>query len=104
MNGVMERSKDEYFLVIFVIHNNQWRRILLKEREEIVSEKWKRIMKMLKKRRREKRKKKVFELFSFGLFYCCSLIRNILFIDLDTIYFDYEGMNSTMKIRKTFEM
>lgn len=104
MNGVMERSKDEYFLVIFVIHNNQWRRILLKEREEIVSEKWKRIMKMLKKRRREKRKKKVFELFSFDLFYCCSLIRNILFIDLDTIYFDYEGMNSTMKIRKTFEM
>lgn len=101
---MMERPKDEYFLVIFVIHNNQWRRILLKEREEIVSEKWKRIMKMLKKRRREKRKKKVFELFSFDLFYCCSLIRNILFIDLDTIYFDYEGMNSTMKIRKTFEM
>lgn len=59
----------------------------------------------VKKREEEKKRKKdVFELFSFDLFYCCSLIRNILFIDLDTIYFDYEGMNSTMKIRKIFEM
>lgn len=59
---------------------------------------------VIKREEEKKKKKKVFELFSFDLFYCCSLIRNILFIDLDTIYFDYEGMNSTMKIRKTFEM
>ena len=59
---------------------------------------------IIKREEENKRKKWVFELFSFDMLCCCFFIRNILFIDLDTIYFDYEEMHSSKKIRKIFEM